>query len=212
MKRRAFNPTAEQRGWVEALSSHGVPEAEICLLIKYTETGAPIGLETLRKARLRTRLLDVGRKPGDLLQLLLGRGERRAGKDDSANRMHVSDPGEPGRAMPAVDRQGQRAAHPGIVEWLSFVVGLDDPAAVPVALLQGDLVAQRAYQLVAHGRWKPAELDRCTIPADCLDPDCLLIRIDAGEPVEVGQPFVVVVGVAPSSWPRAGLVRAGLVG
>jgi hypothetical protein len=50
MKRRAFNPTAEQRGWVEALSSHGVPEAEICLLIKYPETGAPIGLETLRKA------------------------------------------------------------------------------------------------------------------------------------------------------------------
>ena len=49
MKRRAFNPTAEQRGWVEALSSHGVPEAEICLLIKYPETGAPIGLETLRK-------------------------------------------------------------------------------------------------------------------------------------------------------------------
>src|SRR5580704_4821921 len=49
MKRRAFNPTAEQRGWIEALSSHGVPEAEICLLIKYPETGAPIGLETLRK-------------------------------------------------------------------------------------------------------------------------------------------------------------------
>jgi hypothetical protein len=49
MKRRAFNPTAEQLGWVEALSSHGVPEAEICLLIKYPETGAPIGLETLRK-------------------------------------------------------------------------------------------------------------------------------------------------------------------
>jgi hypothetical protein len=76
--------------------------------------------------------------------------------------------------MPAVDRQGQRAAHPGIVGRLSFVVGLDDPAAVPVALLHGDLVAQRAYQLVAHGRWKPAELDRCTIAADCLDPDCLL--------------------------------------
>jgi hypothetical protein len=32
--------------------------------------------------------------------------------------------------MPAIDRQGQRAAHPGIVEWLSLVVGLDDPAAV----------------------------------------------------------------------------------
>src|SRR5262249_13700256 len=136
-----------------------------------------------------------GRKPSDLLQLLLGRGERRAGKDDSANRMHVSDPGEPRRAMPAVDRQGQRAAHPGIVKWLSLVVGLDDPAAVPIALLHGDLVAQRAYQLVGHGWWKPAKLDRCTIAADCLYPDCLLIRIDAGKPIEVGQPFLVVVGV-----------------
>src|SRR5215831_15793086 len=110
--------------------------------------------------RLRTRLLDVGPKPGDLLQLRLSRGERRAGKDDPANRVHVGDPGEPRRAMPAVDRQGQRAAHPGIVEWLSLVVGLDDPAAVPVALVHGDLVTQRAYQLVAHGRGKPAELGR----------------------------------------------------
>jgi hypothetical protein len=49
MKRRGFNPTAEQRGWVEALKSYGVPEAEICLLIKHPETGAPISLETLRK-------------------------------------------------------------------------------------------------------------------------------------------------------------------
>jgi len=80
--------------------------------------------------------------------------------------------------MPAVDPQGQRAAHPGIVEWFSLVVGLDDPAAVPVALLRGDLVTQRAYQLVAHGRWKPAEFDRCTIAADCLNPDCVLIHID----------------------------------
>jgi hypothetical protein len=48
--------------------------------------GASVVQETLR---LRTRLLDVGRKPRDLLQLFLGRGERRAGKDDSANRMHV---------------------------------------------------------------------------------------------------------------------------
>jgi hypothetical protein len=79
--------------------------------LKAEPFGAGVLQETLR---LRTRLLDVGRKPGDLLQLFLGRAERRAGKDDSANRMHVSDPGEPRRAMPAVDRQGQRAAHPGM--------------------------------------------------------------------------------------------------
>ena len=90
--------------------------------------------------------------------------------------------------MPPVDRQGQRAAHPGIVEWLSLVVGLDDPAAVPVALLDTDLVAQRVYQLVAHSRRQAAELDRRTIAADRLDPNRLLVSINAGEPVEVRQP------------------------
>src|SRR5580704_10958428 len=40
--------------------------------LKAEPFGAGVLQETLR---LRTRLLDVGRKPGDLLQLLLGRGE-----------------------------------------------------------------------------------------------------------------------------------------
>jgi hypothetical protein len=34
MSRRTFKPTAEQRGWVEAMSGYGMPQAEICLLIK----------------------------------------------------------------------------------------------------------------------------------------------------------------------------------
>jgi hypothetical protein len=49
MSRRAFKPTAEQRGWVEAMSGYGMPEAEICLLIKHPQTGEPISLETLHK-------------------------------------------------------------------------------------------------------------------------------------------------------------------
>ena len=49
MSRRAFNPTAEQRGWVEAMVAYGAPEAEICLLIKNPQTGEAIGLETLHK-------------------------------------------------------------------------------------------------------------------------------------------------------------------
>jgi hypothetical protein len=49
MSRRAFKPTAEQRGWVEAMSGYGMPEAEIRLLIKHPQTGEPISLETLRK-------------------------------------------------------------------------------------------------------------------------------------------------------------------
>jgi hypothetical protein len=48
MSRRAFKPTAEQRGWVEAMISYGIPEAEIRLLIKH-QTGEPISLETLRR-------------------------------------------------------------------------------------------------------------------------------------------------------------------
>jgi hypothetical protein len=38
MSRRAFNPTAEQRGCVETLIGYGFSEAEICLLIKNPET------------------------------------------------------------------------------------------------------------------------------------------------------------------------------
>jgi hypothetical protein len=49
MNRRAFNPTAEQRSWVEAMVVYGVPEAKICLRIKNPQTGEPIDLEMLRK-------------------------------------------------------------------------------------------------------------------------------------------------------------------
>jgi hypothetical protein len=49
MSRRAFKPTAEQRGWVEAMIGYGMSQAEIRLLIKHPQTGEPISLETLRK-------------------------------------------------------------------------------------------------------------------------------------------------------------------
>src|SRR5215471_15304539 len=84
----------------------------------------PLGSGLLQETlRLSAGFLDVGRKSGDFLQLLLGRSERRAGKDDATNRMHVGDPGKPRRAMPPVDRQAQCAAHPGIVEWLFLWLG-----------------------------------------------------------------------------------------
>jgi len=47
MSRRSFKPTAEQRGWVEAMIGYGMREAEIRLLIKHLQTGEPISLETL---------------------------------------------------------------------------------------------------------------------------------------------------------------------
>jgi hypothetical protein len=49
MTRRAFNPTAEPRGNVEAMIGYGIAEADICLLIKNPETGKPIDLKTLRR-------------------------------------------------------------------------------------------------------------------------------------------------------------------
>ena len=49
MSRRTFNPTTEQRGNVEAMIGFGIPETEICLLIKNPATGKPINLATFRK-------------------------------------------------------------------------------------------------------------------------------------------------------------------
>jgi hypothetical protein len=48
MSRSAFNPTAKQRRWVEAMIGYGIPEAEIRRLIEDPHTGKPIDLETLR--------------------------------------------------------------------------------------------------------------------------------------------------------------------
>ena len=73
--------------------------------------------------RLGPRLLDVGPEAGDLLQLVLGGGERRAGEDDAADRLDDGDLRQAGGAAPAVDRQGQGAADPHIVERLLLVVG-----------------------------------------------------------------------------------------
>ena len=53
--------------------------------------------------RLGPRLLDIRPVTGDLLQLLLGRGERRAGEGDPADRMYDRDLGQLRCAAPAVD-------------------------------------------------------------------------------------------------------------
>jgi hypothetical protein len=69
-------------------------------------------------------------------------------------------------------------------------------AAVEIALLDGDLVAERADEFVAGGGRQIAEIDRGPIAADCVDPDGLLGSIEAGEAIEVRQPLVIVIRVA----------------
>src|SRR5215469_4047977 len=98
--------------------------------------------------------------------------------------------------MPAVDCQGQGAAHPDIVKRLPFVVGGDQISAVPVALLNGQLTAERSLQLVTSRRRKATELDRCPVAADRADPDRLLVGENTGEAVEIRQSPVVVIGIA----------------
>jgi hypothetical protein len=49
MSRHAFSPTAEQRSAVEAMTGFGIPQAEICRLIKNPQTGKAIDEKTLRK-------------------------------------------------------------------------------------------------------------------------------------------------------------------
>ena len=98
--------------------------------------------------------------------------------------------------MPAVDRQRQGAAHPDIVERLPRVVRRDQGAAIPVALLHGDLVAQRRDKFVARRRRKAAELDRRPVGLDRGHPDRLLVGENADEAVQIGQSRAVVVGIA----------------
>ena len=71
---------------------------------------------------LGPRLLDIRPVAGDLLELLLARRQRRAGEGDAADGVDHRDLGQLGRGAPAVERQGQGAAHPRIVERLALVV------------------------------------------------------------------------------------------
>src|SRR5436190_5954352 len=88
---------------------------------------------------LGPRLLDIRPEAGNLLQFLLGRSQWRSGKANAANRLHHRDLRQRRRPAPAVDRQGQRAAHPYVIERFPFVVRGDQVAAIPVAFLNGTL-------------------------------------------------------------------------
>jgi hypothetical protein len=64
MSRRAFYPTAEQRGKVEEMIGYGLSEAEICLLFKNPGTGKTIDLRTFRKSADHRQMQAGSRRPG----------------------------------------------------------------------------------------------------------------------------------------------------
>src|SRR5262249_58993826 len=121
-------------------------------------------------------------------------------------RAHIRDFRERSRAVPLVDRERKGAAHARVIERLALVIGRYHVAAVPVALLKDDLVAELARELLARGRRQAAELARPAAGADGVDAHRLLGRKDGGEAVEIRLPRMVIVGIAHDLDRLAGLV------
>ena len=91
MSCRAFNPTAKQSGWVEAMIGCGIPEDEIRLLIKNPHTGKPIDLATLRKhfaKEIATGAVNANLRVGNfVLASILGRD---GGVQDDQKRVRLA--------------------------------------------------------------------------------------------------------------------------
>src|SRR5438105_1312318 len=79
-------------------------------------------------------------------------------------------------------------------------------AAVPIASLDGNLVAKRLFQLVDGGGRKAAKFNCRPIGADRLDADRLLFGKNPGKAVEVRQTPMIVIGVALAFDRLAGFV------
>src|SRR6516162_2063820 len=163
-------------------------------------------------SRLRPRLFDIGPIPGNLLQLLFCRGKRRVRERQAADRMNNGDLGQLRCAAPAVDGQCQRAPHADVVKRLALVVRGYHPATVPVTGLYGKFVAESLFQLVDSGGREAAKFDRRPIAADRLHPDGLLLRVDAGESVEIRQSFAKIAGVLDPPHRLADFVRSEFEG
>src|SRR5262249_19560288 len=109
---------------------------------------------------------------------------------------HIGDLRQCRRAVPAVDRKSEGAADAGIVKRLFLVVWCDQTAAVPVALLNRDFVAQCLDEFVARRRREAPELDRRAVGAYRVKPYRLLVGIDRLKAVEIRQPFAIIIGIA----------------
>ena len=152
--------------------------------------GEPLGPGLLQQPLgLFPRLLDVGPIASELLPALpwlppAANPERRCRRPFARWRSSTGR-----RAVPTVDRQGQCAAHPGIIERFALVIRGHRAGDVPIALLDLDLVAERLDQFVARRGRHAAELDRRAVGADRLDPHRLLVGIDASEAVKIRQTY-----------------------
>ena len=154
---------------------------------------------------LGTRLLNVGAVTGELHQLFFRRRERMVGEHDATDRLDDRDLGQVRRTAPTIDRKAQSLTHAHVVERLALMVRRHDEDAVPVALLNRDVLAEGGNEIVTALRWEAAELDGCLITANGLDAQRLGLREDRLETVEVGLALVVVVRI-----PLAGDAGAGL--
>ncbi len=85
---------------------------------------------------------------------------------DAADGFHNGDPGKVLRTAPAVDGQGERPAHTGVVEGLHEMVGSDEENAIPVARLERDLPSQGVDQIVTNFGREAPELDQRLPAAD----------------------------------------------
>src|SRR5262249_50359294 len=109
-------------------------EPDLAPLVEYPGAIILVGLIHIAVQQLKTQtfgpsllkepprrgplFFDVGPISGDLLKFLFGCRQWGRRKSDAAYRVHNRDLGELGRAVPTVDRQGQRPTHPDIVEGL----------------------------------------------------------------------------------------------
>jgi hypothetical protein len=109
-----------------------------------------------------------------------------------------------------VDCQGQRAAHPDIVEQLPLVVRGDQASAVPITLLNGQL-ATSGSKLVARLWRKTTELDRRPVAADRADPGRLRSQLISVCVHHVNKGIAVLTNTFPRHDPRSRTLDAAPV-
>src|SRR5690606_11475929 len=92
------------------------------------------------------------------------------------------------------ERKGAPHAH--IVERLALVVRRCDQQAVPVAFLDGDVLAQSRHEIVTAARWQATELDGSLIAANGLDAERLGLGENGLDAIQIGLSLMMIMLVA----------------